>query len=224
MNTDIAGKDVSEVFFGLHVSAVLEKYKRLQIGVIENEKPKYVLPQKGAFSSVPYAEPLWLTKGYHSPYFKASHLALAKHMREFTDTYVTPEAKIHEETNKRPTVELIQKMGSAPHYINQMRLGPGKHLHGLTLPGGLKGEDFDYFHGLSLPKVFESVANAFVQNWSSIRNSLVSAHADVSLMHALLFLPFAHQLSLDADGLQGGMVIGLPPVYVLLWSPIGRLC
>jgi len=29
-----------------------------------------------------------------------------------------------------------------------MRMGPGKHLHGLTLPGGLKGEDFDYFHEL----------------------------------------------------------------------------
>lgn len=29
-----------------------------------------------------------------------------------------------------------------------MRMGPGKHLHGLILPGGLKGEDFDYFHEL----------------------------------------------------------------------------
>lgn len=29
-----------------------------------------------------------------------------------------------------------------------MRMGPGKHLHGLTLPGGVKGEDFDYFHEL----------------------------------------------------------------------------
>lgn len=25
-----------------------------------------------------------------------------------------------------------------------MRLGPGPHLHGLTLPGGMKGEDYDY--------------------------------------------------------------------------------
>ena len=27
-----------------------------------------------------------------------------------------------------------------------MRMGPGAHLHGLILPGGLRGEDFDYFH------------------------------------------------------------------------------
>jgi hypothetical protein len=26
-----------------------------------------------------------------------------------------------------------------------MRLGPGKHLHGLTLLGGMKGEEYDYF-------------------------------------------------------------------------------
>jgi hypothetical protein len=25
--------------------------------------------------------------------------------------------------------------------INAMRMGPGKHLHGLALPGGLKGEE-----------------------------------------------------------------------------------
>jgi hypothetical protein len=31
-----------------------------------------------------------------------------------------------------------------------MKLGPGDHLHGLTLPGGVKGEDFDYFHELVL--------------------------------------------------------------------------
>jgi hypothetical protein len=34
--------------------------------------------------------------------------------------------------------------------IQHMRLGPGKHLHGLTLPGGLKGEDYNYFHELVL--------------------------------------------------------------------------
>ena len=27
-------------------------------------------------------------------------------------------------------------------------MGPGKHLHGLILPGGVKGEEFDYFHEL----------------------------------------------------------------------------
>lgn len=30
--------------------------------------------------------------------------------------------------------------------MNRMRLGPGKHLHGQQLMGGVvKGEEFDYF-------------------------------------------------------------------------------
>lgn len=32
------------------------------------------------------------------------------------------------------------------HSLSAMRMGPGKHLHGLILPGGVRGEDFDYFH------------------------------------------------------------------------------
>jgi hypothetical protein len=38
--------------------------------------------------------------------------------------------------------------------IQHMRLGPGKHLHGLTLPSGLRGEDFDYFHELIINQEF----------------------------------------------------------------------
>jgi alkylation response protein AidB-like acyl-CoA dehydrogenase len=58
-----------------------------------------------------------------------------------------------------------------------MRMGPGKHLHGLTLPGGLKGEDFDYFHEqIITQELIRGKARGF------------------------------------ADGFQGGMVIGLPPI------------
>lgn len=33
--------------------------------------------------------------------------------------------------------------------VLHMRLGPGKHLHGVELMGGaVKGEEFDYFHDL----------------------------------------------------------------------------
>ena len=69
-------------------------------------------------------------------------------MRTFFDENVRGEAAIHELSDKRPTIELIKKMGEPRWHLNAMRLGPGKHLHGLTLPGGIKGEDFDYFHEL----------------------------------------------------------------------------
>ena len=191
LDKDVAGKEASEAFFGLHKSEVLEKYKRLAIGTIENEyaqtnrhlytltlcvrKPKYVILKKGELSTVPHAEPAWLSKGYYSPYYSDSHRALQKYMRQFTDDFVTPDAKIKEETGQRPDVKLIEKCGELN--INAMRLGPGKHLHGLTLPTGLKGENFDYFHELVVTQEFSRIgARGY------------------------------------ADGFQGGMVIGLPPV------------
>ena len=67
---------------------------------------------------------------------------------------------------------------SQENNFNRMRLGPGKHLHGQTLMGGVvKGEEFDYFHELVLNQELVRIAARGV-----------------------------------ADGLQAGMVIGLPPV------------
>ena len=69
----LAGEDATEAFFGLHRHDVLERpqYTRLQIGVIEGEEPQIEggrMP--GKISKVPYAEPSWLSEGYHSAYFK----------------------------------------------------------------------------------------------------------------------------------------------------------
>ena len=68
---NIAGQDATEAFFGLHRYEVLERpqYKRLQVGLIEGEEPQLYGMVKGKISEVPYAEPSWLVKGYHSPYF-----------------------------------------------------------------------------------------------------------------------------------------------------------
>lgn len=115
---------------------------------IENEKPQIIVPQVATLSPVPYAEPSWLSKGYHSPYYNDGHRKFQKVIRQFFDEHVRDEAAMHELNHKRPTVELIKLMGTKDWYLNHMRLGPGKHLHGLTLPTGLRGEDFDYFHEL----------------------------------------------------------------------------
>ncbi|GAA6005841.1 hypothetical protein JCM11491_004030 [Sporobolomyces phaffii] len=171
----VAGQDATEAFFGMHRAEVLNKYGRYIIGTVEGQKPRYLLPTPGTLSPVPYAEATWIREGFKSPYYKDSHRALQKAVREFTDEHVKPDAQLHEKDGKRPTVELIQKMGEIN--MNAMRLGPGKLLKGLTLPGGVKGEDFDYFH--------EQI----------VTQELVRAGARGY-----------------ADGLQGGMVIGLPPV------------
>lgn len=66
------GQDATEAFYGLHRHEVLERpqYARLQIGTIKDEKATIVSKVPGELSQVPYAEPTWLTQGYHSPYFK----------------------------------------------------------------------------------------------------------------------------------------------------------
>ncbi|KAH8917100.1 acyl-CoA dehydrogenase NM domain-like protein [Atractiella rhizophila] len=176
---EVMGQDSTDVFFGLHRAEVLKKYQRLIVGRIAGEKTKIIIRAPGTQSQVPYAEPMWLTKGYYSPYYNDSHRRLQQYMRKFVDEHVVEHAQEIEQSNERPDPELIKEMGR--RYINHMRLGPGKHLHGLTLPGDVKGEEFDYFH---------DHCNRLIVTQELSRIAARGA----------------------ADGLQGGMVIGLPPV------------
>lgn len=143
----VAGTDATAAFYNLHRQEVLEKYEDLAIGTIQGEKPSVIVMKPGDLSQVPYAEPLWLTPQFKSPYYNDSHRRLQKAMRVFTDTYITPEAQAREADGKYISQELIDRMSKAG--ILHMRLGPGKHLHGVDLLGGaVKGEEFDYFHDM----------------------------------------------------------------------------
>lgn len=146
--TQVAGQDATADFYNLHRQEVLEKYRdQLCIGTIEGEKPEVIEPKVGGLSPVPYAEPLWLRPQFKNPYYKDSHRALQKAMREFTDKYVTPEAQAKEKDGTYISQELINRM--AETNVLAMRLGPGKHLHNRSLLGGVvAGKDFDYFHDM----------------------------------------------------------------------------
>ncbi|KAI0833215.1 acyl-CoA dehydrogenase [Trametes gibbosa] len=150
MDEGIPGQDATEAFFGLHRFEVLQRpqFARLQIGIVQDEEPHIqggIVPGKN--SLVPYAEPSWLSTGYHSPYYKESHRKLQAAMRKFTDEVVYPEAQIFETEGKRPSQSVIDQMAALN--IHAMRMGPGKHLKGLTLMGGIvTPEEFDYFHEL----------------------------------------------------------------------------
>ncbi|RYP15671.1 hypothetical protein DL765_005565 [Monosporascus sp. GIB2] len=143
----VAGQDATAAFYNLHRHEVLTKYEDLCIGTIEGEKPQVLTPKPGDLSPVPYAEPLWLTPAFKSPYYNESHRRLQKAMRVFTETVVMPEAQAREADGKYISQELVQKMSEKG--ILHMRMGPGKHLHGVNLlDGAVKGEEFDYFHDL----------------------------------------------------------------------------
>lgn len=104
----------------MHRSEVLTKYSRYLIGTVAGQKPQIVLPTNGTLSPVPYAEPTWLSEGFKSPYYRDSHRSLQKAMREFVDAEVREDAQMHERDGKRPTVELVQKMGSPEMNLNAM--------------------------------------------------------------------------------------------------------
>ncbi|CCA70296.1 related to acyl-coa dehydrogenase, long-chain specific precursor [Serendipita indica DSM 11827] len=147
LDEEVAGQDATKIFYSLHRHEVLEKpaYARLQIGHLKDETPEIVSRVIGELSTVPYGEPTWLTKGYYSPYFKDSHRNLQKAFRKFVDEIIYPDAQMCEENGKRFSQSVVDAM--AAKNINAMRLGPGKHLKGLTLMDGLvQPEEFDYFH------------------------------------------------------------------------------
>ena len=142
----VAGQDATQAFYNLHRHEVLQKYPDLCIGSIEGEKPEVIEVRAGDLSQVPYGEPLWLTPAFKSPYYNESHRQLQKAVREFVDKEVYPEAQEKELDGTYISQELTDKM--AANNILAMRLGPGKHLQGRKLLGGVKGEEFDYFHDL----------------------------------------------------------------------------
>ncbi|KXJ91120.1 acyl-CoA dehydrogenase-like protein [Microdochium bolleyi] len=144
----VAGQDATAAFYNLHRHEVLAKYDEdLLIGTVQGEKPSVITPQPGDLSTVPYAEPLWLTPVFKSPYYNDSHRRLQKAARVFNDATMVPYAQAREADGKYIEQHFIEKLSKEG--ILHMRLGPGKHLHGVELFGGaVKGEEFDYFHDL----------------------------------------------------------------------------
>lgn len=66
---EVAGKDATEAFYGLHRQDVLRKYDRYKIGTIQGFKPQIEWREPGSLSKVPYAEPMAF-QGFKSPYYK----------------------------------------------------------------------------------------------------------------------------------------------------------
>jgi Cytochrome b5-like Heme/Steroid binding domain/Acyl-CoA dehydrogenase, N-terminal domain len=142
----IAGTDATVDFYNLHRQEVLVKYADLAIGTIKGEKSQVIEMKPGDISLVPYAEPTWIAPQFHSPYFNESHRNLQKAVRIFTDEEVTPEAQAKELNGEHISQHLIDRMAETE--LLAMRLGPGKHLKGRKLLGGVKPEEFDYFHDM----------------------------------------------------------------------------
>eukprot|EP01124_Arcella_intermedia_P008090 TRINITY_DN1504_c0_g1_i1.p1 TRINITY_DN1504_c0_g1~~TRINITY_DN1504_c0_g1_i1.p1 ORF type:complete len:525 (+),score=85.20 TRINITY_DN1504_c0_g1_i1:40-1575(+) len=172
---EYAGKDATEAFYGLHRHEDLIKFGlKIKVGQIAGEKPQ-VINDPAGFSPVPYAEHPSL-RGFKSPYYTDKHKQYRAVVRKFISENVLPDARACEESGNQPSKELVKKL-AAEGFMNA-RLGPGKHLSGLKLPGGVDPSEFNYFYELITQEEFARLGcRGYV------------------------------------DGLGGGMVIGLPPVF-----------
>jgi hypothetical protein len=184
----VAGQDATEAFYGLHRHEVLERpqYARLQIGVLRGEQSVITGRLVGGLSSVPYAEPTYLSKGFHSPYYTevrprrifvvvvVARLGRSSYNRSagVSTIRITRRSRRSSGSSLTRWCTLTRRsaslMGSDPARtfltrwrmpeiaytplwdltricsevnLHAMRLGPGKHLKGLSL-----------FHGLVKPE------------------------------------------------------------------------
>ncbi|KAI8819314.1 acyl-CoA dehydrogenase/oxidase [Fimicolochytrium jonesii] len=166
---DVAGKDATQEFYGLHRQAVLTRLgPKYEIGRIAGHKQKIAMAKPGDISKVPYAEPVaW--QGFYSPYYTESHFKFRAALRKFFDEEILPDAPMKEEAGEAADDETFAKLGAAG--ILACRMGPGPHLKGFNLPGGVKPEEFDYFHeqiaheeagGVGLPGYQDSLGTGMV--------------------------------------------------------------
>jgi predicted heme/steroid binding protein len=149
---EYAGKEATEIFYSFHRQEVLDKYARLKIGSIKDTKPK-ILWNKG-ISLVPYAEPSYM-QGFNSPYYKESHHALRKTVREFLKTHAYEEGLKGEDSGEPASKELMMKFGSAG--ILAGRMGPGPHLASFESICGVPVAEYDYFHEMILHEEFSNL-------------------------------------------------------------------
>ncbi|KAJ7903587.1 acyl-CoA dehydrogenase/oxidase [Mycena olivaceomarginata] len=153
LDSEIAGQDATERFFELHRTEVLDRYARLQIGTVEGEQPQMKTHVPGSLSAVPYAEPSWLSPGYHNPYYKEHHHHFRAAVRKFVEEVVFPDAQARELDGGRPSQHIFDEM--ARLNLTAMRVGPGKHLQGRVLMDGIIS--FDAFHELIINQEFSRI-------------------------------------------------------------------
>ncbi|KAJ7727295.1 acyl-CoA dehydrogenase/oxidase, partial [Mycena maculata] len=150
LDREIAGQDATDNFYELHRTEVLSRFAHLQIGTIKGEQPEIKSHVSGSLSAVPYAEPTWLSEGYHTPYYKDHHRRFRAAVREFVEEVVFPDAQVCERDGGKPSQKIFDEM--ARLNLLAMRVGPGKHLEGRVLMDGIIS--FDAFHELIINQEF----------------------------------------------------------------------
>ncbi|CAD7939170.1 unnamed protein product [Amoebophrya sp. A120] len=181
----VAGKDASKQFYALHNKAILDKYKRLRVGSLENFAAEDAIPsaaEEDVVSEVPYAEAPLNREGWAvSPYMNDSHKEFYRACREFVKHELLEDAVEGELADEYPTKEVYEKMGAFGYLASRIGTAAmplAKEL-GIKLPANVSPDDFDVFHEML-------------------------AHEALGRLRQPGY----------GDGLGAGLCIGLPPVLI----------
>ncbi|GAA5878916.1 hypothetical protein JCM16303_007228 [Sporobolomyces ruberrimus] len=172
-----AGQDSSEKFWQFHNEKILQnvasKYLIGTIGgeqtqseevkgsggggggeskEVESEEVVDDLDETYFGDLVPFGDPFWY-QDWTSPYYNDSHKKVRRAIREFTDTYLTPNAYAWDQAKEIPPSEYKR---IADHGILCAIAAGGtgwpdeEYSKGIPVPGGIKKEEWDAFHNLIL--------------------------------------------------------------------------
>ncbi|GAA5980538.1 hypothetical protein JCM11641_006673 [Rhodosporidiobolus odoratus] len=170
-----AGKDATEKFWQFHSKKVLEKTATtFLIGKIGDESDQApdvegavvlrveekaeeltsgVKEEDQTYNGdlVPFGDPFWY-QDWASPYYNDSHCKVRSAIRNFTDTYLTPNAHAWDEAHEIPPQEFkrIADAGILAAVAAGADGWPSEYAQGIPVPGGIEPEDWDSFHNLIL--------------------------------------------------------------------------
>ncbi|GAA5928288.1 uncharacterized protein JCM15063_003839 [Sporobolomyces koalae] len=166
-----AGTDASDKFWQFHNKSILDKVAKQfligQIGDGAQSAPSEEAPAPVAEAQdnnvdeldetyfgdlVPFGDPFWY-QDWASPYYNDSHRAVRRAVREFTDTYLTPNAYDWDQAKEIPPAEYkrIADFGILCAIAAGANGWPeDQYSHGIPVPGNVDKDKWDAFHNLIL--------------------------------------------------------------------------
>lgn len=149
----LAGKDATKEFRQLHAPEVLTKYSpKLCIGELDNgtgkKESKKGKDDKIFGEMVAYGDPNWY-QGWNTTYYNDSHVRFRKAMREFVEKEIMPYCHEWDENKQFPR-QLYVKAYKAGWFPGAAGAPWPTKYAGPNIAGGVKPEEFDYFHELIL--------------------------------------------------------------------------
>ena len=153
--SSVAGRDATDKFYAFHRGDVLRSMaSKYVIGVVADPplgKKATVTLEPGELSRVPYAEPSAF-QGLPSPYYNETHRRFRLDLRKFFDEEAMPDAVALDARGTHPSPELWRLLGKRGVLASRVQHGPWLkdvvENCGVTLPGGVRTDEFDYFHEL----------------------------------------------------------------------------